>query len=75
ASGGLGFVTGLMTTANAIGTIPELTSRAGLITIIGVGDSLTNVAFSLIFVTLAALAACVGALQIAGGKAAHKAVD
>ena len=65
ASGGLGFVTGLMTTANAIGTIPEFTSRAGLITIIGVGESLNNVAFSLVFVTLASLTACLGAWQIA----------
>ncbi|MEO7110664.1 MAG: hypothetical protein ABI183_09520 [Polyangiaceae bacterium] len=65
ASGGLGFVTGLITTAGAIGSNPDFTSHAGLITIIGFGESLNNVAFSLIFVTLAALAACLGAMQIA----------
>ena len=67
-AGALGFVTGLMTTANAIGTIPEFTSRAGLITIIGVGESLNNVAFALIFIVLAAIAGSLGAMQIARGK-------
>lgn len=72
ACGGLGFVTGLMATAHGIERIPEFTARAGLITIIGVGESLNNVAFALIFVTLAAVAACLGALQIARGKIAHE---
>ena len=67
-AGALGFVTGLMATANAIGTIPEFTSRAGLITIIGVGESLNNLAFALIFIVLAAVAGCLGAMQIARGK-------
>ncbi len=67
-AGALGFVTGLMATANAIGTNPDFTSHAGLITIIGVGESLNNIAFSLIFVVLAAIAASLGAMQIARGK-------
>ncbi|MGH7327830.1 MAG: hypothetical protein ACREJX_05720, partial [Polyangiaceae bacterium] len=60
ASGGLGFVTDLITVSHAIQRVPEFTARAGLITIEGVGESLNAVAFSLIFVTLAALAACLG---------------
>ena len=68
ASGGLGFVTGLITTAKAIGENPDFTSRAGLITIVGFGESLNNLAFALIFVTLAAVAACIGASQIARSK-------
>lgn len=72
ASGGLGFVTGLMATAHGIENVPEFTARIGLISVIGFGESLTNVAFSLIFVTLAAIAGCVGALQIARGKIAHE---
>jgi hypothetical protein len=67
-SGGLGFVTGLIVTAGAVGANPEFHDRPGLITIIGFGESLNNVAFSLIFVTLAALAACLGAMQIARSK-------
>ena len=68
-SGCLGFVTGLITVAHAIANVPEFTAHIGLISIIGVGESLNNIAFSLIFVVLAALAACLGALQIARGKA------
>jgi hypothetical protein len=67
-SGGLGFVTGLIVTAGAVGSNPDFQSRPGLITIIGFGESLNNVAFSLIFVTLAAVAACIGASQIARAK-------
>ena len=68
ASGGLGFVTGLIVTAGAVARNPELHSQPGLITIVGFGESLNNVAFSLIFVTLAAVAACIGATQIARSK-------
>jgi hypothetical protein len=67
-SGGLGFVTGLIVTAKAVGSNPEFHDQPGLITIIGFGESLNNVAFSLIFVTLAAIAACIGASQIARAK-------
>jgi hypothetical protein len=68
ASGALGFVTGLITTAGAIARNPELHSQPGLITILGFGESLNNLAFALIFVTLASVAACIGATQIARGK-------
>lgn len=64
-AGALGFVSGLMATANAIANNPDFTARAGLITIVGVGESLNDVAFALIFVVLAALAGCLGASKIA----------
>lgn len=67
-SGGLGFVTGLIVTAGAVANNPELHDKPGLITLVGFGESLNNVAFSLIFVTLAAVAACIGASQIARSK-------
>ncbi len=69
ASGCLGFVTALITVAHAIARVPEFTARIGLISVVGLGESLNNIAFSLIFVTLAALAACLGAFQVARGKA------
>jgi hypothetical protein len=68
ASGGLGFVTGLITTAGAIANNPDFHDRPGLITIVGFGESLNNLAFALIFVTLASVAACIGATQIARTK-------
>jgi hypothetical protein len=62
-SGGLGFVTGVIVTANAI-------SSAGMtaptnISFIGVGEALNNVAFALLLVMVATLAATVGAWKLA----------
>lgn len=64
ASGALGFVTGLMTTFRYIGGVPP---SERYVAIIGIGESLTNVAFALVFVVLAALAASVGAWRISRG--------
>ena len=73
ASGCLGFVTGLITVAHAIANVPEFTAHIGLISIVGLGESLNNIAFALIFVTLAALAGCLGALQIARAQVEQRA--
>lgn len=62
ASGALGFVTGLMATFRYIGGVPP---GERYIALIGVGESLVNVAFALAFVVLAAVAASVGAWRIA----------
>ena len=63
-SGALGFVTGLITTFRYIGQVgPDRRYLA----IIGIGESLENVAFALIFAVLASLIASVGAWRIAHG--------
>lgn len=61
ASGALGFVTGLMATFRYIGGVP---ASERYIALIGVGESLVNVAFALVFVVLAATAASVGAWRL-----------
>lgn len=64
-SGMLGFVTGLITTFRYIGQVgPDRRYLA----IIGIGESLENVAFALIFAVLASLVASVGAWRIAQGR-------
>lgn len=64
-SGALGFVTGVITTFRYIGGVgPDRRYLA----LIGVGESLENVAFALIFIVLASLAASVGAFRIARGS-------
>jgi len=61
-SGALGFVTGLITTFRYIGQVgPDRRYLA----IIGIGESLENVAFALVFAVLASLIASVGAWRIA----------
>lgn len=60
-SGALGFVTGLMATFRYIGGVP---ASQRYVALIGIGESLTNVAFALVFVVLSALAASVGAWRI-----------
>ena len=59
-TGSLGFVTGLIAPTRYVsGDLPE---RA-MVSIVGVGESLNNVAFALCFVVLATLAVCVGAFR------------
>ncbi len=61
-SGALGFVTGLITTFRYIGQVrPDQRYLA----IIGIGESLENVAFALVFAVLASLIVSVGAWRIA----------
>ncbi|MDB4996906.1 MAG: hypothetical protein JWM74_4338 [Myxococcaceae bacterium] len=65
-SGGLGFVTGLITTAKAVqGEGNMETGTRAIISLYGFGESLSNVAFALGFVTIAALASCFGGIKIA----------
>ncbi len=62
ASGGLGFVTGMIKSALAIeGAGPD----RRWIWVLGMGESLNNVALALALVTVGAIAASVGALRIA----------
>ncbi len=61
-SGALGFVTGLITTFRYVGQVgPDHRYLA----IIGIGESLENVAFALVFAVLASLIASIGAWRIA----------
>jgi hypothetical protein len=62
-AGALGFVSGMITTCAYISQVqaPETTSIA----LQGLGESLNNVAFALLFVVVAAIAASVGSLKIA----------
>ncbi len=64
ATGALGFVTGLITTCGAIGSSGMEMAQGSRITIAGFGESLNNVAFSLIFVVLAAICGCYGAYRL-----------
>jgi hypothetical protein len=61
AAGGLGFVTGLIKSAQAAGSMPD----KSVIWVVGMGESLNNVALALGLVALGAIAASVGALRIA----------
>ncbi len=62
ASGGLGFVTGMIKSALAIeGAGPD----RRWIWVLGMGESLNNVALALALLTVAALAASVGAARLA----------
>lgn len=60
-SGALGFVTGLIATFRYIGGVP---ASERYIALIGIGESLNNIAFSLIFVVISALAASFGAWRL-----------
>ena len=60
-SGALGFVSGLIKTTINVGGLEP--SRAMHLTTIGFGESLCNVGLALGLVTLAALAACIGAAR------------
>lgn len=63
ASGALGFVAGLITTAKALERVPR--EEASVIGALGFGESLNNVALALGLIVLAALAASVGAGRLA----------
>jgi hypothetical protein len=66
ASGGLGFVTGLIqSTLGVAGVGPD----RRWIWVLGMGESLTNVALALALIVLGALAASVGALRLARAPA------
>ena len=60
-SGALGFVTGVMASFRYIGAVP---ASERYVALIGVGESLGNVAFALVFVVLASLAASVVAWRL-----------
>lgn len=64
-SGALGFVAGLMATFRFVGGVP---ASQRYVAIIGIGESLANVAFALAFIVLASLAASVGAWRISRGS-------
>jgi hypothetical protein len=66
ASGGLGFVTGVIKSFTALGVAATDASRIGLV---GTGESLCNMALALAVVTLGAVAASIGALRVATGAA------
>jgi hypothetical protein len=68
ASGGLGFVSGVITTANALAESNMV--QPTNISFFGVGESLNNVAFALIFVVVGAMAATLGAWKVAKQGAA-----
>jgi len=61
ASGGLGFVTGVVKSITAGGVGPD----QRWLWVVGLGESLTNVVLALMLIVLGALAATVGALRLA----------
>ena len=63
-SGALGFVTGLIASFSHLGEVPP---DQKWISLVGVGESLHNVALALILVIVATLLASVGAVRLAGG--------
>ena len=67
AAGGLGFVTGLIKSAEAVGSMPHDNQ---VIWVVGMGESLNNVALALGLVVLGSISASVGALRIARVPAA-----
>jgi hypothetical protein len=64
AAGALGFVTGVITTTGAATEIAS-TGQVSLIALVGLGESLNNVAFALLFVVSGAIAATLGAWRVA----------
>ena len=62
ASGALGFVTGLIASFQYISNVPP---GRHWIALVGVGESLNNVAFALVFIVLGSLAMSIGAWKIA----------
>lgn len=67
--GSLGFVTGLIRSLGAIGGVEE---GRRWIWLIGLGESLNNVALALLLIAVAALVGSVGALRLALGRAADQ---
>jgi hypothetical protein len=74
ATGGLGFVSGLITTCRAIGADVSFHAQPTLVAILGFGESLNNIAFALTFVVLAALSASWGAFRVSRRRDAETAV-
>ncbi len=62
ASGMLGFVTGVITTTQHISEVPN--DRMGLMTAVGVGESLHNLGLAFLLMMLAAMLASVGAARL-----------
>ncbi len=62
ASGGFGFTTGLIT---SLGILQSVAPDQRYITLIGLGESLYNIAFALLLVLAAALATSIGAWRLA----------
>jgi hypothetical protein len=65
ASGALGFVSGVITTFHYLAASGVRGDQQTAIALEGVGESLNNIAFALIFLTLAAMSACYGAWKLA----------
>jgi hypothetical protein len=63
ATGGLGFVSRLITTCGAVEQGPFAAGQDVRVMIIGFGEALNDVAFALVFVVLAAACASCGALR------------
>jgi hypothetical protein len=59
-AGSLGFVSGMIKSCSAIGTAPP---DERYVTVIGLGESLNNIALALALCLLAAMATAVGALR------------
>jgi hypothetical protein len=66
-SGGLGFVTGLIRSLNGL---PEVGADRRWIWMVGLGESLVNVAFALALMALATLAMVVGTWRLSRGSVA-----
>lgn len=62
ASGMLGFVAGVITTTRHISELPN--DRVGLVSAIGVGESLHNLGLAFLLMMLAAMLASVGAARL-----------
>jgi hypothetical protein len=62
-SGALGFVSGVITTARYLAKVED--ARTSFVAFCGIGESLNNVAFALLFVTVGAIALTLGAWKIA----------
>jgi hypothetical protein len=61
ACGALGFASGVIVTAGALDAVKEPTN----ISFLGVGESMNNIAFALVFVAMGALGLTLGAWKIA----------
>jgi hypothetical protein len=70
----LGFVSGVIVTCRAVAADGERLRDGTTLAIVGFGESLNNIAFALVFIVLAALAASYGAFRLSklaeGGRPA-----
>jgi hypothetical protein len=60
----LGFVSGVIVTCRAVAADGERLRDGTTLAIVGFGESLNNIAFALVFIVLAALAASYGAFRL-----------